>query len=117
IVGMGLALAQTACNPYISVIGPIKSAAKRISIMGICNKGAGVLSPLILSAILLEGASEVEQQIKGASDPATRLALMQDLSHRVIVPYAVMAVALGLVALIIWRSPLPELDTDGEADP
>jgi glucose/galactose transporter len=117
VVGMGLALAQTACNPYISVVGPIESAAKRISIMGICNKGAGVLSPLILSPILLQGASEVEKQIKNATDPAVRQALMQELSHRVIVPYAVMAVVLAVVALIIWRSPLPEINTDGEEAP
>src|SRR5687767_9754091 len=38
IQGMGLALLQTASNPYISIVGPIESAAKRISIMGICNK-------------------------------------------------------------------------------
>jgi FHS family L-fucose permease-like MFS transporter len=114
VVGMGLALAQTACNPYISLVGPLESAARRISIMGICNKGAGVLSPLVLSAILLAGASEVEQQIKAATDPAVRQQLMQELSHRVIAPYAVMAVALAVVALIIWRSPLPELHTDGD---
>src|SRR3954471_20548733 len=29
--GAGLALLQTAVNPYISIIGPIESAAKRIS--------------------------------------------------------------------------------------
>lgn len=36
--GAGLAILQTASNPYISIIGPIDSAARRISIMGICNK-------------------------------------------------------------------------------
>jgi fucose permease len=54
---MGLTILQTASNPYISVIGPIESAAKRISIMGIFNKTAGMLSPLILSAVVLKGAS------------------------------------------------------------
>src|ERR1700704_6119058 len=58
--GTGLALLQTASNPYISVLGPIESAAKRISIMGICNKTAGVLSPLILGAIVLKNATKLE---------------------------------------------------------
>jgi FHS family L-fucose permease-like MFS transporter len=49
IIGTGLALLQTASNPYITVVGPIESAAARISIMGICNKLAGVLAPIILS--------------------------------------------------------------------
>src|SRR5215218_11330739 len=61
--GTGLALLQTASNPYISIIGPIESAAKRISIMGICNKVAGALSPLILGAIVLKGASTLETSI------------------------------------------------------
>src|SRR5690606_3080683 len=46
IQGTGLALLQTAANPYITIIGPLESAAKRISIMGICNKVAGALAPI-----------------------------------------------------------------------
>ena len=56
--GTGLALLQTASNPYISIIGPIESAAQRISIMGICNKVAGMLSPLILGALVLKNAGK-----------------------------------------------------------
>jgi FHS family L-fucose permease-like MFS transporter len=108
--GMGLALLQTAANPYISVIGPIESAARRIAIMGICNKVAGALSPVILSAIILKGASAVERQISAAGDAATRTQLLQDLAHRVISPYVTMAVALVLLAAMIWFSPLPEIE-------
>ena len=110
--GMGLALLQTASNPYISVIGPIESAARRISIMGICNKVAGALSPLILGAIVLKGASETEARINVAS-ALERSALLQELAHRVIAPYAVMAGVLLLLALLIKLSPLPEIDTNG----
>jgi glucose/galactose transporter len=114
--GMGLALLQTASNPYISIIGPIESAARRISIMGICNKVAGALSPLILSAIVLKGASELEARIATA-DASLRASLLEELSHRVIAPYVAMAVVLALLALMIWLSPLPEIDDDGtEAD-
>src|SRR5215510_14970365 len=80
--GMGLALLQTASNPYISVIGPIESAARRISIMGICNKVAGALSPVILSSIVLKRASLVESQVKEATDPILRGSLLGELSHR-----------------------------------
>jgi MFS transporter, FHS family, L-fucose permease len=113
VLGTGLALSQTACNPYISVVGPIESAARRISIMGICNKAAGVMAPLILSAILLKGASGIEAKINAASDPVVREQLLQELSHRVILPYLVMAGALALLALIIRLSPLAEIQ--GEA--
>lgn len=108
--GMGLALLQTASNPYISVIGPLESAASRISIMGICNKVAGALSPLILGAIVLQGASETEARIAAAATAADRLHLLQELSQRVIMPYVVMAGVLFVLALAIKFSPLPEID-------
>lgn len=111
IQGMGLALLQTASNPYIAVIGPMESAAKRISIMGICNKVAGALSPLILGAVVLKGAADIENQIKTATDPAQRIQLLQELSHRVINPYLVMGIVLVALALLIWVSPLPEIET------
>src|SRR5439155_2408308 len=108
--GMGLALLQTASNPYISIVGPIESAARRIAIMGICNKVAGVLSPLILSAIVLKGADVVKSKLEDVGDPAVHAQLLQDLAHRVITPYVVMAGALVLLALMIRLSPLPEID-------
>lgn len=70
--GMGLALLQTASNPYISIVGPIESAAKRISIMGICNKTAGMLSPLILGALVLKNASAIETKVNGATDATVK---------------------------------------------
>lgn len=113
--GMGLALLQTASNPYISIIGPIESAAQRISIMGICNKVAGILSPLILSSIVLKNATAIETQINEATDDAIKTGLLQELADRVILPYVVMAIVLALLALMIRRSSLPEIDTSGES--
>ncbi len=113
--GMGLALLQTASNPYISILGPIESAAQRISIMGICNKVAGILSPLVLSSIVLKNASAIETQIKEATDVAIKTDLLNELAGRVVMPYLVMAFALIGLALMIRRSALPEIDTAGEA--
>lgn len=112
--GMGLSILQTASNPYISIIGPIESAAKRISIMGICNKVAGALSPLILSAIVLSGASEIESQILSATDEQVKIELMHSLAQRIVMPYIVMAIVLCLLALMIWFSSLPEIETEKE---
>lgn len=111
--GMGLALLQTASNPYISIIGPIESAAKRISIMGICNKVAGILSPLILSSIVLKNATALEENIKTAADEVQKAVLLDELAARVIVPYVVMAVVLAALAFMIRRSALPEIDLSG----
>ena len=108
--GMGLALLQTASNPYISIIGPIESAAKRISIMGICNKGAGILSPIILSSIVLKNANELQDKINAATDPIAKENLLNELAGRIIYPYIVMAVVLFILALMIRKSPLPDID-------
>jgi glucose/galactose transporter len=113
---MGLTILQTASNPYISVIGPIESAAKRISIMGIFNKTAGMLSPLILSAIVLKGATALETQILSTTDMVKKEALLDELASRVVTPYVIIAIVLAILAFATKKSPLPEIDTDKEED-
>lgn len=107
--GMGLSMLQTAVNPYVSIIGPLESAAQRISIMGICNKVAGILSPIILSSIVLRGAQEIETQVSAAADATQKAELLDALAARAIPPYVAMAVVLALLALFIRRSPLPDI--------
>ncbi len=114
IQGMGLALLQTASNPYISIIGPIESAAQRISIMGICNKIAGISSPLILSALLLKNANKLEENINKATSLAEKEELLNALSARVINPYIVLAVVLAVLAFLLLKSPLPEPPAEEE---
>lgn len=109
--GTGLALLQTASNPYISIIGPIESAAQRISIMGICNKGAGALSPLILGALILGNAGELEKKINETTDAAAKATMLDELASRVIGPYIVMAIILAILAFLVRRSNLPNIDT------
>ena len=108
--GAGLALLQTAVNPYISIIGPIVSAAKRISIMGICNKVAGILSPIILGALVLKNATAIETQIGTATDEAQKNVLLNELASRVITPYIIITVVLVLVAFLLSRSKLPDIE-------
>lgn len=110
IQGAGLSILQTASNPYMSILGPIESAAQRISIMGICNKVAGVLSPLILGAIVLRDASLLDKQVAEANNLIERNALLDELASRVIMPYIIIAVALVLLAFWIKRSSLPDID-------
>jgi glucose/galactose transporter len=114
IQGMGLALLQTASNPYISIIGPIESAAKRISIMGICNKIAGITSPLILSAVLLSNASDIEKKIEATTDAAVKEELLNALSGRVVTPYIILAIVLAILAFMLLKSPLPEPNIEKE---
>lgn len=113
--GTGLALLQTASNPYIIIIGPRESAAKRIAIMGICNKIAGVISPLILSTIVLAGANKIIESLKTISG-TERIELLNNLSQRVIIPYVVMAIVLALLAFMIKFTHLPDVDAQDETN-
>ncbi len=112
--GTGLALLQTASNPYISIVGPIESAAQRISIMGICNKVAGMLSPIILGALVLKNASDIQQKLEAATSGSAKEELLNQLAARVITPYIIIAFVLVILAFMIKRSSLPEINTDQE---
>jgi glucose/galactose transporter len=115
IIGTGLALLQTASNPYATIIGPIESAATRISIMGICNKVAGILAGLIFGYIALNDADALEASLK-TMDEATKNATLDELASRVIVPYMIIAGVLVFLAVAILFSTLPDIDDSGEGE-
>lgn len=113
IQGTGLAVLQTAANPYITILGPRESAAKRISIMGICNKIAGALAPIILGAIALKNADELVERLD-SMNAAQKAMELDALATRVITPYLAITGVLILLAVLIYFSSLPEVDTDKE---
>jgi len=113
IIGTGLSVLQTASNPYITILGPIDSAAKRISIMGICNKVAGAMAPVILGAAILTNADNLVKELKVA-DVVLKAQLLNELASRVILPYTLMAIVLTGLALLVKLSSLPEIDLEQE---
>jgi glucose/galactose transporter len=110
----GLTILQTAVNPYVSILGPIESAAKRISIMGLFNKGAGIIAPLVLGAVVLRKNENVEEHLKSLTDVITKNAYLDQLAGRLIAPYVILALVLSAVAILIWKSNLPTLDAEEE---
>jgi len=108
VIGAGLSLLQTASNPYISILGPIDAAARRIAVMGICNKTAGILAPLLLGALVLRGIGDFAGRV-AAADPAGKEALLNQFAAQIHLPYLVMAGVLALLAVWIARSSLPEI--------
>ncbi|HEX8677415.1 MAG TPA: MFS transporter, partial [Segetibacter sp.] len=111
--GTGLAILQTASNPYITIIGPRESAAKRISIMGICNKVAGAIAPIVLGAITLQNADSLVSRLQ-TMDPAQKALELDALASKVIVPYILIIAVLLVLAFFTYKSGLPEIDTDKE---
>lgn len=113
-IGTGLSILQTAANPYVTVIGPIDSAAKRISIMGLCNKFAGIISPLIFAAVILKSTdSELFAQLNnGVLIGVAREAALDELIRRVIFPYTVLSLFLFLFGILIKKPSLPEIEPE-----
>jgi MFS transporter, FHS family, L-fucose permease len=113
VIGAGLSMLQTASNPYISILGPIESAAQRIAFMGICNKLAGILAPIVIGAVVLSGIDGIDAQVKAAPTPAAREALLDAFAGKVHLPYLVMAGLLVVLAIWIALSSLPEIKPAG----
>lgn len=109
VIGSGLSLLQTASNPYISILGPIESAAARISIMGICNKVAGILSPIVMGVLVMKDVGLLEAKVAAAATPEIRHELLNQFAAQIYWPYMAMALILAALAVWILRSPLPEL--------
>lgn len=110
--GLGLTILQAASNPYVTIIGPIESAAKRISIMGICNKAAGFFIPIVLGSVLLKNMDSLNSELEGTITPARKEEILQMLAERIINPYIILTIVLVVVAIFIRMSPLPNIKDD-----
>lgn len=114
VLGTGLTLLQTASNPYIVCIGPRESAAMRISIMGLINKSAGVLVPLLFTAWIMTGMDQFSSEALSTLDESARADRLADLSARLVTPYSLMAAVLIVLMAFVYFSPLAELNLDDE---
>lgn len=113
IIGTGLSLLQTASNPYVTILGPIESAAQRISIMGMCNKLAGIVAVYLLGKLFLDNIDQVEASLPTLSLTEQAIVL-QELADKVILPYLVIAAAFAALGLMLFFIQLPEPDNDDE---
>jgi FHS family L-fucose permease-like MFS transporter len=112
IMGTGLTILQTASNPYVVRLGPNETAAVRISIMGLLNKGAGIAGPVIFTALILSGMSEFSEENMATLNPAAQQDKLNELAGRLVVPYIGMAVILVLLAAAVMFSPLPDIQEE-----
>jgi FHS family L-fucose permease-like MFS transporter len=111
VIGSGMALLQTASNPYAAALGPMESAARRISIMGICNKIAGVISVYVLSGIMLKDADVLKAHL-ATLNPEEKSVVLDNLAEKVVMPYSILAFALALLAVVFFLIKLPEISDD-----
>ena len=112
VIGAGLSLLQTASNPYISVLGPIESGAQRIALLGIFNKLAGAAAPFVIGTLILNGIGQMQAQVDAAPTTAARELLLNAFAARIHLPYLVMGAFLAVIALLVYKSPLPNISDD-----
>ena len=115
IQGVGMTILQSAANPYITILGPIESGAKRIAIMGIANKIAGALGSLIFGALLLSGIDETKDKLAGATLEEKNV-LLDTMADSVFMPYIIMASVLFLLGVLIRKAPLPQVEAAHEEE-
>ncbi|WP_299253231.1 sugar MFS transporter [uncultured Lacinutrix sp.] len=111
IQGAGMTLLQTASNPYITILGPIESAAKRIAIMGIANKVAGALGSVIFGAILLSGIDGMKDKLSTVNI-AEKESILNTMADSVVMPYIIMAIVLFVLGILIRKAPLPHVEAE-----
>lgn len=112
LLGVGLAILQSAANPYVTIVGPIESAAKRMSIVGTGNKLAGVIANLIFASVVIRQSDRVlMQEIEAGVYTGGDLdAALDTLIQGVMTPYLILAIFLFIFGIIVRYSPLPDLD-------
>ena len=116
VLATGLTILQTASNPYIVHIGPKESAAMRISIMGLVNKSAGVIVPIVFTTMILAGMGDFSESYLVTLDEVTKAERLAELSSRLVTPYIVMTVILCALIALVKFSALPELHLETESE-
>ena len=110
----GLTLLQTAANPYVTILGPIESAASRISIMGVCNKVAGAIAPLLLVGAVVKNPNEIDEVQKQLTtvSPDQQAIILNELSARLVLPYIIIGLVLIGLGMVIRFTKLPDINDE-----
>lgn len=114
VIGTSLAILQSVANPFVTIIGPHESAAKRISVMGICNKFAGIIAPLLFAAVVIrpEDKDIMAAVESGLLAGPAKEAALDEMIKGVIPPYLVLTVFLAVFAVIFFKSPIKDINPD-----
>ncbi|MFD2720579.1 sugar MFS transporter [Hymenobacter monticola] len=106
-LGAGITLLQVAANPYVSILGPARGAAARVSVVGVANNFGGSLSPLVGALVLFGGSVALKARL-AALPLSERLA---EESQLVKGPYVGLAVFLVvLAAVFFFLVKLPDIE-------
>ncbi len=114
VVFSGAAFLETAANPYITRLGDPETAEQRINFSQSFNGLAATLGPWVGGVFILSGKTLTPEQEKAMS-PGQLNSYLNNEASSVQIPYVIIGLVVLLVAFLIWRTSLPEIeDTDGQ---
>ena len=93
--GAANAVLQASVNPYVTILGPLDSAARRISCMGISNKLAWPVTTLFITLVIGKGIGDTQ---------------LSDLY----MPFTIIIAIFLLLGVIALLAPLPDVKAAGE---
>jgi MFS transporter, FHS family, L-fucose permease len=100
VIASGLAFLETAANPYVTILGPKENATQRLNFAQSFNGVALVVGPYLAGLLIFAGnegdLASIEEKTRAA--------------NAVVLPYAIIAIAVLVVAILIWRTNMPEPD-------
>jgi MFS transporter, FHS family, L-fucose permease len=108
VIACGLAMLETAANPYATVLGPEETATRRLNFAQSFNGLAVVVAPLIGRWFILSGKEYTEADLGAMSDQARGVYLQSEASS-VKGPYIAIGLVILAVAILFLLSKLPDI--------
>lgn len=115
VLAAGITALQVSANPYVSVLGPARTASSRLNLTQAFNSLGTVIGPWFGALVILRTAGSVEDVTK-LSPEALRAYRVHEAST-VNIPYLGIALALVLLGLAIAMYKFPRIETTKEYRP
>lgn len=113
VMACGQCVLEVAANPYVTVLGPAGSAARRLNVAQAFNAVGAVLTPILGARFILSGVEHSTGDLATMA-PAAVEAWRAGEAMGVKAPYLVITGLFVLVGLMIAFSSLPEVAEPGE---
>lgn len=107
VIAAGITLLQVAANPYVAVIGPPESSSSRLNLVQAFNSMGTTFAPLFGGYLILSRSAS--GNIEGGAAALTMEQRLAD-AQSVQLPYFIVAMVLVVLAVVIARYKLPDLD-------
>ena len=108
IIACGLAMLETAANPYATVLGPENTSTQRLNFAQSFNGLAVVIAPLIGGRFILSGKEYTEADLANMTAQAREIYLQSE-AQSVKTPYVIIGIIILVVAILFLSTKLPDI--------